>query len=138
MCDSKRCVGHFSMFWAPGIFIFEVFGLGCISIYLFLVTCCLWPQVSDAALVVVAVATGKQWRVDCKGSTGIGSGGSENALLQSGFVWSDHGGNSQDLLLITQRGAEFYKVAQGAMFARLISSCLLCLSLRPLNPPQKH
>ena len=73
-------------------------------------------QVSDSALLVVDVTSGKQWRVECKGgnssstAAGDGGGGGGNALLRSGFVWSEHGGNSQDLVLVTQRGAEFYKV----------------------------
>ena len=67
-------------------------------------------QVSDTALVVVCVETGGQGRIDCKNSSGRGSGGNKNALLQSGFVWSEHGGNSQDLVLITQQGVEFHKV----------------------------
>ena len=66
-------------------------------------------QVSDSALLVVDVTSGKQWRVECKGGNSSSTAGG-NALLRSGFVWSEHGGNSQDLVLVTQRGAEFYKV----------------------------
>lgn len=60
-------------------------------------------QISDGSLIVAEVRGTRTWRIDCKGP--------ENALLQSGFVWSDHGGNSQDLVLITQKGIEFYKIS---------------------------
>jgi len=60
-------------------------------------------QISDSSLIVAEVSGTRTWRIDCKGPA--------NALLQSGFIWSDHGGNSQDLILVTQKGIEFYKVS---------------------------
>ena len=55
-------------------------------------------QLSDTTLVVADIqagGSGKQWKVECRGS--------DNALLRSGFIWSEHGGNSQDLVLITHK-----------------------------------
>ena len=32
-------------------------------------------------------------------------------VLIVGILWSDHGGNSQDLIILTERGVDFYKVS---------------------------
>ena len=31
------------------------------------------------------------------------------AILPDGVLWSEHGGNSQDLIIVTRSGAEFHK-----------------------------
>mmetsp|Transcript_42019 Transcript_42019/g.94933 ORF Transcript_42019/g.94933 Transcript_42019/m.94933 type:complete len:199 (+) Transcript_42019:65-661(+) len=70
-------------------------------------------QVGESSLVVceLGLTAGLQadqrsplrtWRVGCKGGA---------VLLPGGVVWSEHGGNSQDLVLVTTLGAEFYKVS---------------------------
>lgn len=30
----------------------------------------------------------------------------------AGVIWSDHGGNSQDLIIVTERSVDFYKVGR--------------------------
>lgn len=32
------------------------------------------------------------------------------SILPGGVLWSDHGGNSQDLVIVTERGVDMYKV----------------------------
>ena len=83
-------------------------------------------QISDTTLVVVDIQQGRDWRIDCKG----GGGDDSNELLRSAFIWSEHGGNSQDLVLVTRRGA--VKLADFGIATRLSSS--LSYPPRESNP----
>ena len=61
-------------------------------------------QISDRKVIVSELKSNRSWTVEIKQS-------SENKILQQGMVWSDHGGNSQDLILVTKKGLELYKVS---------------------------
>jgi hypothetical protein len=62
-------------------------------------------QTSQVAIVVINVSSKKRYTIDIRYPH-------ENAILPSGVMWSDHGGNSEDLIIITSRGMELYKVSQ--------------------------
>eukprot|EP01032_Pedospumella_encystans_P016763 gene16763-19112_t len=62
-------------------------------------------QVSLSTLFVIDISSKKKWVVDIKYS-------SDNAILPGGVIWSEHGGNSEDLVLATSRGLELHKVSQ--------------------------
>jgi hypothetical protein len=61
-------------------------------------------QYSKTSIYVLDTIGGKKWRVDIKYFNG-------NEILPNGIVWSEHGGNSQDLVIVTSRGLELYKVS---------------------------
>lgn len=61
-------------------------------------------QHSKTSVYVLDTIRGRQWRVDIKGFNG-------NEILPNGIIWSEHGGNSQDLVIVTSRGLELYKVS---------------------------
>mmetsp|Transcript_23980 Transcript_23980/g.71924 ORF Transcript_23980/g.71924 Transcript_23980/m.71924 type:complete len:596 (+) Transcript_23980:17-1804(+) len=85
-------------------------------------------QLSDV-LVLVAESDGTQrWRIEIRSGAVMpvqvaqgflermtaASGnldGKRCTLIPGGIVWTDHGGTSQDLTLVTTRGAELYKVS---------------------------
>jgi hypothetical protein len=46
----------------------------------------------------------RSWSIAIKSSD-------DNCMMEPCLLWSDHGGNSQDLVLITQKGLEFYKIS---------------------------
>lgn len=67
--------------------------------------------------------SGKTWQVECKGA---GPREEDNKLLRNGLLWSEHGGGaqgSQDLVLLTQRGAEFYKVRNSNKHCLRVAAC---------------
>uniref|UniRef100_A0A7S1TX98 Mic1 domain-containing protein n=1 Tax=Phaeomonas parva TaxID=124430 RepID=A0A7S1TX98_9STRA len=90
--------------------------------------CYLAVQVGAAEVHVFDVSAARdgggratqQWRIDVRslGQSALSklksqSGGAAMAppvLLTDGVLWSDHGGTSQDLVLVTRRGLEFFKV----------------------------
>lgn len=59
---------------------------------------------STSITVVELGSAGRTWVVDIKSP-------SSNEILRNGFVWSDHGGSSQDLVIITLKGIELYKIS---------------------------
>lgn len=61
-------------------------------------------QSSKSSMIVLDVANKKRWKVDIKYMSG-------NEILENGLIWSEHGGNSQDLVIVTSRGLELYKVS---------------------------
>jgi len=62
-------------------------------------------QTSLSSITVIDIASKKKWIVDIRYA-------SDNAVLPGGVIWSDHGGNSEDLVLATSRGLELYKISQ--------------------------
>ncbi|GAB5037563.1 Hypothetical protein NocV09_08800080 [Nannochloropsis oceanica] len=48
-----------------------------------------------------------------------GKGDVPCSILPGGLIWSDHGGNSQDLLILTERGLDMYKVSLKRQQCRL-------------------
>ena len=62
-------------------------------------------QKSSTELVVLALDdTEEKWNLTIKHSE-------DNRIISPGVVWSEHGGKSQDLVILTGRGLELYKVA---------------------------
>jgi hypothetical protein len=61
-------------------------------------------QHSKTSIYVLDTIGGRKWRVDIKGFSG-------NEILPNGIIWSEHGGNSQDLVIVTSRGLELHKVS---------------------------
>jgi hypothetical protein len=61
-------------------------------------------QTSPTQVIVTERATKKRWTVEIQSPD-------KNFILPDGLLWSEHGGNSQDLVIITFRGMELYKVS---------------------------
>lgn len=62
-------------------------------------------QTSLSSLLVVDVSNKKKWVVEIRHP-------GDNAILSGGIAWSDHGGNSEDLIIVTNKGMELYKISQ--------------------------
>lgn len=62
-------------------------------------------QTSLTGLVIVDTASKKKWLIEIRHP-------SDNAILSGGIIWSEHGGNSEDLVLATSKGLELYKISQ--------------------------
>lgn len=61
-------------------------------------------QISPTKLVVIGITSKKRWNIDIKYPE-------DNFILGDGLIWSEHGGNSQDLIIVTFRGLELYKIS---------------------------
>jgi hypothetical protein len=57
-------------------------------------------QISSTAVMVFDLSSDKKWKIDIKG----------NEILNDGMIWSEHSGNSEDLIIVTNKGIELYKV----------------------------
>lgn len=96
-------------------------------------------QVSDVLVVVVDIDGTKRWRIKVRSGltsrlvvsgfvdrvvAGMMAPGKDDKaqciLLPGGIVWTNHGGTSQDLMLVTTRGMEFL---QGLVFAWSVPGC---------------
>jgi hypothetical protein len=63
-------------------------------------------QVSRKSVVVLDCLSKKVWTIRIKRLDG-------NSILKRGLIWSEHGGNSQDLIIVTTKGLELYKISTG-------------------------
>lgn len=61
-------------------------------------------QTSPTTIVTVDILNNKKWLIEIRSAN-------DNYILHEGLVWSDHGGNSQDLIVVTSKGLELYKVS---------------------------
>jgi hypothetical protein len=62
-------------------------------------------QTRLSSITVVEIGqSGRSWVIEIKSP-------SSNEILPNGLVWSDHGGGSQDLAIITSKGVELYKIS---------------------------
>jgi hypothetical protein len=61
-------------------------------------------QTSPTTIVTVDIINNKKWLIEIRSAN-------DNYILHEGLVWSDHGGNSQDLIVVTSKGLELYKVS---------------------------
>lgn len=70
-------------------------------------------QVASTVVHVYSIGSKRTdpWRVDVGIDKSIAT--SETTILPGGVIWSDHGGNSQDLTLVTSHGVSMYKVSTG-------------------------
>lgn len=66
-------------------------------------------QVTSTTILVMDIQSDKRWKIDIRG----------NKILDKGIIWSDHGGNSEDLVIITNKGLELYKVNNRKGYCRL-------------------
>jgi hypothetical protein len=62
-------------------------------------------QATLTTVIVVDIPSKKKWLIDIRYPH-------DNAILAQGIIWSDHGGNSEDLVIVTTKGLELYKVSQ--------------------------
>lgn len=58
----------------------------------------------------------RQWSITIKASNDADR---TNRILTDGVIWSDHGGNSQDLILVTLKGLELYKISSSRVQCKL-------------------
>jgi len=61
-------------------------------------------QTSDTTIVVIDIVKNKKWLIEIRFPN-------DNLILPFGIIWSDHCGNSQDLIIVTSKGLELYKVS---------------------------
>ena len=62
-------------------------------------------QMSGSRLMVFDISNLSKWTIEIK------SPQDNNRILMDGLIWSEHGGNSQDLIIVTVRGLEMYKIS---------------------------
>lgn len=61
-------------------------------------------QKSSTEVVVFSLQSAERWALTIKHPE-------DNEILSPGIVWSEHGGKSQDLVILTRRGLELYKAS---------------------------
>lgn len=61
-------------------------------------------QITATRVMVFDKANHNHWVIDIKSPV-------DNKILSEGMVWSEHNGNSQDLIIVTMRGLEMYKIS---------------------------
>ena len=61
-------------------------------------------QLSKKDVIVISIKNTERWNLAIKQPD-------TNSIVSPGIVWSDHGGKSQDLVILTERGLELYKVS---------------------------
>ena len=62
-------------------------------------------QINLTSILVIDTSKKRKWAIDIRYP-------SDNYILPFGIVWSDHGGNSQDLVIATNKGLELYKISE--------------------------
>ncbi len=75
-------------------------------------------QLNFTNVLILDIVTRKKYLLEIK-STYDGS-----CILPQGIIWSDHGGGTQDLVIVTNKALEFYKIS---------SKKLYCKSTRNIN-----
>ncbi|CAM9646163.1 unnamed protein product [Choristocarpus tenellus] len=76
----------------------------------------------DDVGVVPGSGSRKVWSIECKHPN-------VNSILSGGVIWSEHGGNSQDLVLVTRIGLELHKISAKRDQCKL-SHALICDSVQ--------
>ena len=66
---------------------------------------------------VYDLTTKKKWNITIKNIAG-------NQILPGGLIWSEHGGNSQDLAVVTSKGIELHKVSSARGQCKLSRSIM--------------
>jgi hypothetical protein len=67
-------------------------------------------QLYDTSLLIIDLTSDKKWKIELKN-------GSE--ILANGVIWSEHGGNSEDLIIVTNKGLELYKINNKKSYCKL-------------------
>jgi hypothetical protein len=65
-------------------------------------------QCSLTTIIVLEIESRRQWTIVIKASTDLDN---VNRISSDGLIWSEHGGNSQDLIIVTTKGLELYKIS---------------------------
>ena len=84
-------------------------------------------QPTQKSVIVYDMKEKKQWKISIKNIVG-------NNILAGGVVWSEHGGNSQDLVLITSKGIELHKVSSARGQCKLSRSIMQTTQLFCYEP----
>lgn len=64
-------------------------------------------QVSDKSIIVIDTTTAnRRWTISIRTKNSP-----DNTILDNGLIWSVHGGNSADLIILTKMGLELYKIS---------------------------
>jgi hypothetical protein len=66
-------------------------------------------QISNSAVIVFDLASDKKWKIDIRG----------NEIVSQGVIWSEHAGNSEDLVIVTNKGLELYKINNKKCYCRI-------------------
>jgi len=61
-------------------------------------------QRSATSIVVYDMRSHQTWNIEIKSPN-------DNRIIAGGVIWSEHGGGSQDLVLVTTRGLEMWKIS---------------------------
>jgi hypothetical protein len=72
---------------------------------------------SPKSVIVHDMKIKKQWKITIKNIAG-------NQILPEGIIWSEHGGNSQDLAVVTSKGIELHKVSSARGQCKLSRSIM--------------
>lgn len=78
-------------------------------------------QISDNTVQILDIANRRKWTIQPRS-------GDDAVILSNGILWSDHGGSSQDLVLVTSKGLEIYKVSAKKGQCKLSRSISLPIS----------
>ena len=69
-------------------------------------------QYSDTNIAVIDIKSKQTWEISIRQKLSWGRADDiTNKILKDGIIWSEHGGTSQDLIIITESGLEFHKVS---------------------------
>ena len=74
-------------------------------------------QRSKFEVVVLSTENEEKWNLTIKHSS------EDNVIVPPGIVRSEHGGKSQDLVILTSRGLELYKVAPAKSQCKVNTCC---------------
>ena len=74
-------------------------------------------QTTVKIALVFDLKTKQHWKISIKNIAG-------NQILPEGLIWSEHGGNSQDLCLLTSKGVELHKISSGRGQCKLSRSIM--------------
>lgn len=73
-------------------------------------------QVTLISIIIIdTLQPGRKWIIDLKSSP-------DSCILNQGLIWSDHGGSSEDLVIVVPRGLELYKISMKKNYCKLSRS----------------
>jgi hypothetical protein len=84
-------------------------------------------QTSENSVTILDFVSRRKWTLQPRQSE-------DAVILPNGILWSDHGGNSQDLIFVTSKGLELYKVSTKKSVCKLSRSISIPISFFWYNP----
>lgn len=62
---------------------------------------------------MIDTSNSKRYRIEIKhgNTSSISLSANPSEVLPNGIIWSEHGGNSQDLIIVTSKGIELHKIS---------------------------